>query len=410
MSEDKNSRDGAPASGTRPRPGESTRPNHPVLKRNGLPVELIKSPPPSGPGKLVSKTFVVDQDSFDVETKRNPILDEGGASPEGGKAGQDGANAASLAGLFDDEDIPTLHYDKQPEPFSEESLVLTPESLDSATEAAGPGPGQNAGAVPPPKSSQAPWQQPQSQATTSLGSARGRSKASMVIFMIIGGLLIVAASAVVGAVLVFRSTGSEPSAGNVANVSDTASQPTVEGATERPSERPATGGSAQAGTAEQATAVGVPVPIDPSESASPSGQEGATEGAAVVAGEETASEEGAEGTGAEGTEPAEVTEEAGEPEGDPGGEAPSTSGDLASVLSPLTDRVRQCTRREQGYHPRALTVHLVPGEEGRRRLQAITPPTPPRVVGCIARLLGGVTLPSATVGSGDRMMYTFELR
>lgn len=420
MTQDQSSRGGNPAPGARPRPGESTRPNHPVLKRDGDPSQLIVSPPPSGPGHPVSKTFVVDQEGGDSATQRNPFQDDIVTSPGIRKPVPGGDGSPPLANLFDDEDMPTLNFDKQAEPFDEESLVLTPESLDSATNSAPPGQGSSTGAVHHQTPPDAPWLQNQSGTALSQEPVKRRSGATWVIFMIIGGVLIVAVSAVLGALLVWRSTGSEPSHGNVAIVSNNAVRPVAEGSSGSSSERPASGGSTQTEPAGQATAVGVPVPIVPSDSAPAEEQAPSIEGAAVAEGVETPPEEATQGAhgadGAEGgdrtetTEETEATEGEGEAVDEQETETPSTSGDIASVLSPLTDQVRRCTRREQGYHPRALTLHLVPEAVGRRRLRAITPPTPPRVVGCIARLLDGVTLPSPTSGSGSTLTYTFELR
>jgi serine/threonine-protein kinase len=82
---------------------------------------------------------------------------------------------------------------------------------------------------------------------------------------------------------------------------------------------------------------------------------------------------------------------------------------VEAALGPLADRVRRCTRIEEGYHPRELELHMDVRPDGHLNLRGITPPTPVRVIRCIGGVVREVSLP---VAGGDRtvLSYTYRLR
>jgi hypothetical protein len=60
----------------------------------------------------------------------------------------------------------------------------------------------------------------------------------------------------------------------------------------------------------------------------------------------------------------------------------------------LDDEILGCIEQSHGFRPGALTVNLVPGQERRVTVAAISPEPPPRVERCVARAIHTATWPT----------------
>jgi hypothetical protein len=82
---------------------------------------------------------------------------------------------------------------------------------------------------------------------------------------------------------------------------------------------------------------------------------------------------------------------------------------LATILDSVTDDVRSCTELSSTFRPTQLAVHLVPGEEQRITVGAITPQPPRRIGRCIARIIHRATWPSPRARR-PLVIHRFELQ
>ena len=91
-----------------------------------------------------------------------------------------------------------------------------------------------------------------------------------------------------------------------------------------------------------------------------------------------------------------------------GAEGEQGGGALERTLGSLTDEVRLCAGLTRGYHPREITVHVVPGEERRAVVSAITPEPPLPVARCIARTIHRATWPGPRA-EAPLTVHTYQL-
>jgi hypothetical protein len=387
VTNDQHSRNDDPSLETSPRQGHTTKPDHPVMPRPGsqaapgFPVAQVPTYPPQDSGGLpMAKTVVLPD-----------------ADPAQGGAGPAQGGGRGLMHLFEDEDAPTFVYgeneQKPPQEVSAEaSVLLVPDPNFGAAIAPAP---PTAPAAPSP-----PWSQPQGPAPTAARPPQKKKSRALLVVGIVLGVLVVFGGAALG-VSLFLFTGAERGAA----VSVAASPPVA----------PRLGAREQGPTAS-GVAAPVAVPITPD--APTSSNADAPQATPPPLAEEAPSTERRAGdrTDLPPTTVPGPTPTPADPFANGVAAAPTTptpalvpiEGELADQLTPLIDSVRECTRRESGYSPRALTVHLVPAGGQGARLRNVTPPTPPRVASCIARALEGVTW-NAPAGI-DHVSHTFDLR
>lgn len=358
MTNDHRSRDDDPSLATTPRQDHPARPDHPVMRRPDAPAPgaQVPTPPPQGGGGLMH--------------------------------------------LFEDEDAPTSVYkdgeQTSPQEISstaEESVLLVPDPNLGAA----PGPARPAAAPAP------PWAQPPAVAPVAATAPSKKKSRALLVIGILLGVVVVLGGAALGVAL-FLFSGTEAAAPEVEARAPTPAAPV---------ERLAAPSIARSGAAP--VTAPIPVPITPEPAATPTAEAQAGPLTGAREGEPPVAARGGTGnTGLQGRALPDPTAAPVEPPPVAVAAAPTATapapieGELASQLAPLTDAVRECTRRESGYSPRSLTVTFVPLGTAGVRLSRVAPPTPPRVVHCMARAFEGLTW-AAPAGVGQ-VSYTFRLQ